>query len=200
MVGATLASVAIGTSVLTKTVHAAAAVTTLPLTTLVASDQAGIQTPIGLTEDPAGDLFIADGGGFVSVLPGAYTTSPFGVSVVAGKPTTLATGAAKFAIDNQPVQNNGNSHIAATLAQTNPWWQVDLGTQHSLSEIDVDNRSDCCVSRPTNYWVFVSNTPFDTTLSAQAQQNAPGVTYSANKPDQASPVTRIMLPAGVTGR
>ncbi|MCK5905794.1 MAG: discoidin domain-containing protein, partial [Gammaproteobacteria bacterium] len=65
--------------------------------------------------------------------------------------------------------------VTHTLKDQNSWWQVDLGQIYDLAEIDIWNRTNCCTSRLSDYYIFVSNTPF-TTTNLQATRLQPGVT------------------------
>lgn len=58
-------------------------------------------------------------------------------------------------------------------------------------------RTDCCSDRLTDYWVFVSSTPFDTSLTPVQQAAQPGV-WSNHQTGTAGVPTRIPGPA--TGR
>jgi hypothetical protein len=52
--------------------------------------------------------------------------------------------------------------IAETAAASEAWWEIDLGSVQPLAAIDVWNRLDtCCSANLTNFWVFVSDVPFD---------------------------------------
>jgi hypothetical protein len=85
---------------------------------------------------------------------------------------------------------------AGTKTEAQPWWQVDTGASHPIDKIAVDNRADCCTDRLTDYYVFVSDTPFtSTSLSDTLAQ--PGV-WSAHETAQAGRPTTIDV--GHTGR
>ena len=67
--------------------------------------------------------------------------------------------------------------MSTTKLDTNAWWEVDLGASATVSSIVVWNRTDCCSNRLSDYWVFVSNTPFastdtPTTLQSRAINGA----------------------------
>ena len=47
----------------------------------------------------------------------------------------------------------------------NEWWEIDLGAQYALSQINIYNRTDCCFDRLSNMYVMASDTPFDTSDS-----------------------------------
>ena len=53
--------------------------------------------------------------------------------------------------------------IAETASAAEAWWEIDLGAVQPISAIDVWNRLDsCCTASLTNFWVFVSDVPFET--------------------------------------
>jgi hypothetical protein len=97
--------------------------------------------------------------------------------------------------------NTNGSYGAGSLSHTGydqyAWWQVDLGSSQSLSGINLWNRSDCCGDRASDYWVFVSNTPFDHSLTPAQQAAQPGV-WSNHQPGTMGRPTRV--PAPTTGR
>jgi lysophospholipase L1-like esterase len=74
---------------------------------------------------------------------------------------------------------------------------VDLGAVSPISTINVWNRTDCCTERLDDHWVFVSSTPFDTSLSPTAQAAVAGV-WSTHHTGSAPVVTT--LKPGVSGR
>ncbi|NUW34611.1 discoidin domain-containing protein [Nonomuraea sp. SMC257] len=52
------------------------------------------------------------------------------------------------------------THTSETPLETNPWWQVDLGSSQPISSIELWNRTDCCANRLRDFYVFASDTPF----------------------------------------
>ena len=69
-------------------------------------------------------------------------------SVYAGVPADLAGGA-------DGIKNGGLGFH--TQSEPTAWWQVDLGTVKSLTEIRVFNRLDCCGERARTIQVLLSN-------------------------------------------
>ncbi|MEM6344773.1 MAG: PQQ-dependent sugar dehydrogenase [Bacteroidota bacterium] len=62
--------------------------------------------------------------------------------------------------------NNGDdagNSMNHTKYDQNPWWEVDLGTSYDLEDIKIWNRTDCCSGRLNNFYVFVSDQPFNST-------------------------------------
>lgn len=56
--------------------------------------------------------------------------------------------------------------VTHTNAETEAWWELDLGGVASLEEVVIHNRTDCCSSRLSNFYVFVSSVPFTSTSVA----------------------------------
>ncbi|MGW8952230.1 galactose-binding domain-containing protein [Streptomyces sp. NPDC055709] len=111
----------------------------------------------------------------IQILPPASGT----VHLAQGQPATQSTtaygGAAGRAVDGNTDGVWANGSVTHTSEQAQPWWQVDLGEGAAVDTIEIWNRSDCCASRLTDYYVVVSDNPFTTgTLSDVLVQ--PGVT------------------------
>jgi hypothetical protein len=123
------------------------------------------------------------------------------LNVAQGKTATQSSTAfdspPEHAVDGNTDGNYGSGSLSHTDFNQNAWWQVDLGSDQSLREINLWNRSDCCADRDTDYWVFVSSTPFDHSLSPAQQASTAGV-WSSHQIAQMGRPTRI--PASVTGR
>jgi hypothetical protein len=65
-----------------------------------------------------------------------------------------------------------------------------LGVSRSISSIAIDNRTDCCGSRLSDYWVFVSDTPFLATDTPATLQNRAG-TFASHQTTAPNPSTSI---------
>jgi hypothetical protein len=98
--------------------------------------------------------------------------------------------------------NTDGVYAAGSLTHTNldanAWWEVDLGTSAAVSSIVVWNRTDCCGDRLSDYWVFVSNTPFSATDTPATLQNRAN-TYSSHQTTEPDPAAVIAI-AGAQGR
>ncbi|NOT59757.1 MAG: hypothetical protein HOP19_05975 [Acidobacteria bacterium] len=85
--------------------------------------------------------------------------------------STAYDGTASRAVDGNTNGNWGNNSVTHTNADAQAWWQVDLGSVATIETINVWNRNDCCSSRLSNFYVFVSDVPFTSTnLSATLSQ------------------------------
>ncbi len=105
---------------------------------------------------------------------------------------------ASNAVDGDTDGTYSDGSVTTTLDDTNAWWQVDLGTSPSISEIVIWNRTDCCGSRLTDYWVFVSDIPFAATDTPATLQNRAD-TFSSYQTAQPNPASSIVIP-GAKGR
>lgn len=90
--------------------------------------------------------------------------------------------------DSNGVWNNNS--VSHTDVHDNSWWQVDLGEVSKLGQVNVWNRIDCCPQRLDDFWIFVSETPFDTSLTPAQQAAKPGV-WSAHQTGSAPVVTTV---------
>lgn len=130
----------------------------------------------------------------------SYTYDPT-LNIAQGKPATQSSTAfgsdASRAVDGSTNGSWGSGSVSHTDYNQYAWWQVDLGSSQSISGINLWNRSDCCSIRGTDYWVFVSDTPFDHSLTPTQQAAQPGV-WSNHQSGTMGRPTR--LPASTTGR
>ncbi|MBO9664005.1 PA14 domain-containing protein [Dokdonella sp.] len=87
--------------------------------------------------------------------------------VAVGKPasqsSTAYDGNASRAVDGNTNGVFTDGSVTHTASSYQPWWQVDLGSVHDLTQIKVWNRTDCCAERLAKFRVFVSDSPFTST-------------------------------------
>ena len=117
---------------------------------------------------------------------------------VAEQSSTYGNGVAGLAVDGN---RNGSSPWSADLQHTTvesqPWWQVDLGEISTIEQVNIYNRTDCCAGRLNNFYILVSDNPFDPTASLEELRNDPSITeynFSGNAGLLES------IPIGTTGR
>ena len=100
-------------------------------------------------------------------------------SIDCNNPQNIALG--KTAIQSSTWANNNNQFGAAnaidgnldgdhnvgslthTLFDNNAWWEIDLGEIYNLSSVKLWNRTICCADRLSNFYVLVSDVPFNST-------------------------------------
>jgi hypothetical protein len=93
----------------------------------------------------------------------------FGLSknLAVGKPTTqsstLFSAGPWRAADDNPIGEFGDVSVTHTDFNNQAWWQVDLGSSYSLDLINIWNRTDCCLERLSDFYVLVSDVPFNST-------------------------------------
>lgn len=56
-------------------------------------------------------------------------------------------GLAGNAVDGNTDGNWSNGSVTHTPQETQPWWEVDLGSNYDLQQIRIWNRTDCCTER-----------------------------------------------------
>jgi hypothetical protein len=95
--------------------------------------------------------------------PAATTTSGQTTAGVATQSSTTDGSVASRAIDGNTNGNWYENSVTHTTFQPEAWWQVDLGSVQHIGSVQVWNRTDCCDDRLSNFYVFVSDTPFTAT-------------------------------------
>lgn len=108
------------------------------------------------------------------------------------------TTVASNAVDNDINGAYANGSITHTNYDLNAWWQVDLGSSVAVSSVVVWNRTDCCSTRLGDYWIFISDTPFNSGDTAAALQGRAG-TWSNHQTSVPSPSTTVNT-SGAQGR
>jgi hypothetical protein len=101
-----------------------------------------------------------------------------------------ASAGAASAVDGNQDGSFSDGSVTATNLDSNAWWQVDLGASAAIGSIVVWNRTDCCGSRLSDYFVFVSDTPFLPTDTPATLLNRPN-TFSSFQAGAPNPSTTI---------
>ena len=105
---------------------------------------------------------------------------------------------ASVAIDGSTDGNYFDGSVTSTNYQAYPWWEVDLGASQPVNWMSVWGRTDCCQSRLSDFFVFVSDTPFLATDTPATLLSRPGTAVS-HQQVAPNPVVTIGF-SGVTGR
>ena len=101
-------------------------------------------------------------------------------------------------MDGSTDGNFSAGSVTATNPDPNAWWQVDLGASTAIGSIVIWNRTDCCASRLSDYWVFLSDTPFSSSDTPATLQKRAG-TWKSHQTLVPDPSTTITT-AGAKGR
>lgn len=138
---------------------------------------------------------------------GTYVSGPpsSGTNLAVNKPAAqsstlsgFATAAASSAVDGNTNGGFFNGSVTHTNQEANAWWQVDLGNSSNITSVVIWNRLDCCSDRLSDYWVFVSNTPFLSTDTPATLQNRAG-TLALHQTSAPNPSTTLQF-ASFQGR
>jgi hypothetical protein len=102
------------------------------------------------------------GGGQQSACPSKTTTTTTTPSWtwldLSGKVATQSSnfgGLASRAIDGNTNTNYYTGTCTHTSGESNPWWQVDLGSKQAVRAVKVTNRGDCCGERLSPFSIIL---------------------------------------------
>lgn len=126
----------------------------------------------------------------------AETFPDLGPNLARGK---LANQSSQFgltgalaAVDGNTNGNYLNGSVTHTLLDKNAWWDVDLGASSTVASLAIWNRTDFGSERLQNYWVFISDTPFNPSDTPTILKNRPAV-WSGFQVSSPCPSTRINI-------
>jgi len=138
--------------------------------------------------------------GAIQVTTNPTCSADLAIAGTASQSSTFSGGgSADRAIDGDTDGNYGDgsvSHTGMSPIDANPWWQVDLGATKSVGTVRISNRTDCCSSRLSNFYIFASAAPF-TSNDPNATKSQSGVWSSYQSGQPANP---LVLPVGVAAR
>ncbi len=77
--------------------------------------------------------------------------------------STAYSGNSSLACDGDRDGVYSNGSVTHTNSESNAWWEVDLGRIYVLQQIKLFNRTDCCGSRLSNFYIHISDDPFTST-------------------------------------
>lgn len=118
--------------------------------------------------------------------------------VSARQSSTDFRGSAARAIDGNTNGVYKNGSVTHTIkGRTASWWEADLGAVATIADIELWNRTDCCEGRLSDFYVFVSETPFSSD-NLNATLNDPAV-WSSFHSGRLSDV-KVNIPVGVAGQ
>ena len=126
------------------------------------------------------------------------TETNVAVGKTATQSSTVLGSVASRAVDGNTNGDWNANSVTHTDYTAWPWWQVDLGALTTISSVEIWNRTDAAPDRLSDYWVFISNTPFtssDTPANLPTRQG----TWSIHKFGYPNPNTTIQV-GGYVGR
>ncbi|HZY58118.1 MAG TPA: discoidin domain-containing protein [Candidatus Binataceae bacterium] len=111
----------------------------------------------------------------------------------AAQSSTIDSGTAgsRSASDGKTDGNFYHGSVTSTKRDPNAWWQVDLGSSKAIGSVVIWNRTDCCASRLSDYWVFLSDTPFSPSDTPATLQQRAGTwkSHQTAAPDPAATIS-----------
>lgn len=93
------------------------------------------------------------------------------LSGIATQSSTYLPYIASRANDGNTNGNLGSGSVTATQYTSQPWWDIDLGAVQAIERVRIYNRTDCCGSRLSNFYVLASETPFIGGIPANRDQS-----------------------------
>jgi probable HAF family extracellular repeat protein len=130
-----------------------------------------------------------------------WTATPSGGSNLAvnGTASQSSTGFGGSASRAKDGNTNGAwsaGSVSHTESNSQAWWELDLGSVSSIDSIKIWNRTDCCSSRLSNFYLLVSDSAFSSTVLATVL-NQSGV---SNYYTSGAAGTLTTIQVGRTGR
>lgn len=123
------------------------------------------------------------------------------VNIAAGKPafqsSTMGAYDARLAVDGDINGDFASGSVTHTEQEINAWFEIDLGKVEQIGEISIWNRTDSAGGRLSNYWVFISEEPFQPTETASILKDRP---RTWNSYIQKPVPKRTIATSGVLGR
>jgi len=85
-----------------------------------------------------------------------------------------AGGAASLAFDGNTNGDFAAGSVTHSARDLHAWLEVDLGASANIDALRIWNRTDCCGFRLRDYWIFISETPFEPTDTADKLRTRTG--------------------------
>ncbi|MBU2454609.1 MAG: discoidin domain-containing protein, partial [Proteobacteria bacterium] len=123
------------------------------------------------------------------------------INIATGKPakqsSTVGIYDARLAVDGNINGDFANGSVTHTDQDVNAWFEIDLGVTEKIDEVTIWNRTDGAGERLSNFWVFISDKPFQPTETASMLEQRPD---TWNHFLQRSKPKRTISTAGARGR
>src|SRR5579871_4119898 len=170
--------------------------------TTVVTNSAGAASVTATANNIAGSYSVTAGVASLSTQFSLTNLAGQSSNVALGRPATQSSTypgapAAAAAVDGNTDGNYFDGSVTATNLDGNPWWLVDLGASTAITSVVIFNRTDCCGSRLSDYWVFISDTPFLANDTPASLQNR-AATFASHQ--NAAPNPSAIIPAVTQGR
>ena len=124
------------------------------------------------------------------------STSNLALNKTATQSSVIFGAVASRAIDGNTNGDFLANSVTATNMEINPWWELDLGDVYQIEDINIWNRTDNRPDRLSNFYVFVSDVPFNSN-NLNTTINQAGVSNYYQSPNAGTP---SVITVGRTGR
>ena len=112
----------------------------------------------------------------VTPVSACESTLNLALGSAARQSSTYGNGIADLAIDGDTTGNSPwSADLQHTTNESQPWWEIDLGQISEIETIKIFNRDEK-PERLIDFYVFISDTPFDTTATLADILASAGVT------------------------
>ena len=145
------------------------------------NDLAGEQKYYTLVDEVK--VTVGNGGGGGNQTAGCTNATNIALNKSTTQSSTQQDGLSSRANDGNTDGSFWSGSVSLTNWENQPYWEVDLGEVHEISDLKIWNRSDCCSDILKDYYVFISDNPFPNN-NVNALQNQQGV-LSFYQPSQA---------------
>lgn len=138
--------------------------------------------------------------GWFRVTPASAAVHQERANLAVGRParqSSTADGPASRAVDGNTDGVHAQDGVTHTGNEPHAWLEVDLGDSQPIGSVRIWGRTDCCQDRLTDFWLFISETPFPDNATATELRGRAGVhafTGMTPKPSTTIPT------GGVVGR
>ncbi len=116
--------------------------------------------PAGCTQTVSEEILVT------AVVQGCPNPTNLALNKTAKQSSTYGNGLATYANDgNTTGASPWSADLQHTTQESHPWWEVDLGSMSQMVQVRIFNRSNGSQNRLTDFFVLVSETPFDPAAS-----------------------------------
>ena len=104
--------------------------------------------------------------------------------------STDYNGEPSRAIDGNTDGNYSNDSVTHTHDEANPWWQVDLGAEYSIGNINIFNRAGANYTRLSNFTLIIYDNN-DTEVYSETVTTAPNPSLTLNAGGATGQIVKI---------
>lgn len=137
--------------------------------TLITGNPEARYVRINVTNSNGQDFGILRAKVKAAAVPDPLPGTNLALTGTASQSTTAHGGVASRANDGNTDGSFPNNSVSHTDLQSQPYWDIDLGSVNQINTVRLWNRTDCCGDRLADFSVFVSDSPFSGTTIADSR-------------------------------